>query len=161
MWKKEKTIAKASFNNHYCLFCSHSAPPLVDNFRQSFPSGLGEFSELRLPQANLATNLIWQYNYIRLYFQCRGSGWSWAVRLELFNCIVSHSLVTPLRLDMAFDYMRVSIFSWNFCFKNCCFTKVMIELYLWCLGVFAEYRDIWHSWPYSAGCLFFPAFYSM
>ena len=25
------------------------------------------------------------------------------------------------------QYMRISIFSWNFCFKSCHFTKVMIE----------------------------------
>ena len=53
--------------------------------------------------------------------------------------------------------MRISIFSWNFCFKNCHFTKVRIELYLWCFGVFVEYIDIWHSWPYKCRVFIFSA----
>ena len=39
--------------------------------------------------------------------------------------------------------------------------KVMIELYFWCFGVFVEYIDTWHSWPYNAGCLFFPSLYNI
>ena len=93
---------------------------------------------------------------LTVYYFCildRDIKTSFAVKL-----LVQVSIFIPKSRDL---YVRIFIFSGHFCLKNCHFTKVMVELYLWCFGIFVEYIDIWHSWPYSAGCLFFPPIYSM